>query len=92
MLTSESILITGSSRLYVVGISIKWDDARYTSECSNIGQTCSGTYSTSTSRDAIQYLVYDYATKNILWHKIANYSAVDFGTGQVACLVDVNKA
>ena len=36
MLTSESILIAGSSRLYAVGISMQWT-AAFTFECNNIG-------------------------------------------------------
>ena len=91
MLTSESILITGSSRLYVVGMSMQWANAIYTSECSNIGQTCSGTIPFTASRDAIQYLVVDYATSSILWHKIANNNS-DFGAGTTAVLVDKNPS
>ena len=43
---------------------------RFTNECTNIGQTCSGTDNSITT-DAIQYLVVDYATQTVVWHKIA---------------------
>ena len=61
---------------------------RFTNECTNIGQTCSGTDNSITT-DAIQYLVVDYATQTVVWHKIAN-NVAHFGAGSVASLINVN--